>query len=317
MRVSLLTEAGATAGWGHATRCSGLYDALAARGCEVRLYVEGDASAAWLLAGRDADLREWATLTEAERIARGSDACVVDSYRASRAVLERISRSSERAYFVDDLHRQDYPKGCIVNGSVGAETLEYGPRDDLLLGCEFTPLRREFWDVDPVEIRPTAKKSLVSVGGSATGLGLAIARKIRDLYPGVEVHLVSPRPDPGAGSTVQHSRLSAAELVDLMRQMDFAVSAAGQTSYELARLGLPAILVGLAENQRGNYRGWVDAGVAIPGGWTADGRELPAGLERALSEVLDLEKRRAMSTGGRAALDGQGALRIAAHVRGG
>ena len=40
-----------------------------------------------------------------------------------------------------------------------------------------------------------------------------------------------------------------------------AVSAAGQTSYELARCGVGMILIQVAENQEGNIEGWKKKGL--------------------------------------------------------
>jgi RimJ/RimL family protein N-acetyltransferase len=60
-------------------------------------------------------------------------------------------------------------------------------------------------------------------------------------------------------------------MAELMTASDIAVSAAGQTLFELARCGVPTIAVGVAENQRHNLEGFTDAGVCYNAGWWGEG----------------------------------------------
>lgn len=49
-------------------------------------------------------------------------------------------------------------------------------------------------------------------------------------------------------------------MLSLMLKCDIAVTAAGQTTYELARIGLPTIAIGVVENQKFNIDGWLEIG---------------------------------------------------------
>ena len=40
--------------------------------------------------------------------------------------------------------------------------------------------------------------------------------------------------------------------------MDFAITAGGQTTYELDRCGVPMVIIQTADNQAGNIRGFVE-----------------------------------------------------------
>ncbi|MDQ7082427.1 MAG: glycosyltransferase [Aquificota bacterium] len=53
---------------------------------------------------------------------------------------------------------------------------------------------------------------------------------------------------------------SAEEMKNLMLDADIAISAGGQTLYELARVGVPTIAVAVAENQMWNVSEWQEAG---------------------------------------------------------
>ena len=45
-----------------------------------------------------------------------------------------------------------------------------------------------------------------------------------------------------------------------MLESDIAISAAGQTTYELARISLPTIMIKVAKNQDLNIKGWLNHG---------------------------------------------------------
>ena len=48
-----------------------------------------------------------------------------------------------------------------------------------------------------------------------------------------------------------------------MLSVDLAITAGGQTTYELARCGVPMIMIEVVSNQQGNIRGFNELG--IPG----------------------------------------------------
>lgn len=95
---------------------------------------------------------------------------------------------------------------------------------------------------------------------------------------------------------------------------DLAVTGAGQTLYELARVGCPAVAVCVASNQEGQLAHLVKAGCARSGGSAGQPEDLPE-LRQALLAVLpDGEARLAMSEAGPRLVDGQGALRVAREI---
>jgi spore coat polysaccharide biosynthesis predicted glycosyltransferase SpsG len=106
------------------------------------------------------------------------------------------------------------------------------------------------------------------------------------------------------------------DLVDLMARATVALSAAGSTCWELAHLGIPAVLFVLADNQEGNATGLAAAGFAV-----ALGAASRAGLGPPLRETLaallaDPARRERMAAVGRRLVDGDGAVRVAAEVMG-
>ena len=50
--------------------------------------------------------------------------------------------------------------------------------------------------------------------------------------------------------------------------VDLAISASGQTLYELACIGVPTIAIGIIDNQKNNIKNWINQGfIEYAGCW--------------------------------------------------
>jgi spore coat polysaccharide biosynthesis predicted glycosyltransferase SpsG len=96
----------------------------------------------------------------------------------------------------------------------------------------------------------------------------------------------------------------ATNMPELMAWADVAVSAGGSTLWELAYMGLPALVLVLADNQLPASRALDAAGIAQ---WL----RAPADLPGALAALLpDQARRQAMSDAARRMVDGRGVARV-------
>jgi spore coat polysaccharide biosynthesis predicted glycosyltransferase SpsG len=99
-------------------------------------------------------------------------------------------------------------------------------------------------------------------------------------------------------------------MAKLMAKADLAIGAPSSASWERCTLGLPTVLVTLADNQREAAKLLADAGAAVALGWhetvsTAD-------MQSALSELTAHPERvRAMSEASARITDGRGTVRVA------
>ena len=97
-----------------------------------------------------------------------------------------------------------------------------------------------------------------------------------------------------------------------MLESDIAISACGQTLYELAFLGVPTIAVTVADNQSINARGWQKTGFIEYGGhWSKTA--LSGNIKSLIDKLRDPELRRKNTFIGRDIVDGKGAIRIAEY----
>jgi spore coat polysaccharide biosynthesis predicted glycosyltransferase SpsG len=106
-------------------------------------------------------------------------------------------------------------------------------------------------------------------------------------------------------------RRDVQDMATLMADSDLAISASGSTAWELACMGVPAILLVCAENQRLVAEELTRAEAATI---VTDPR---ASLSKALADlVADKAKRKAMADRASELVDGCGATRVAAILAG-
>ena len=189
----------------------------------------------------------------------------------------------------------------------------------LLLGCEYVLLRDEFQPfVTPPEIPSMAQNILITLGGADPHS--TVVRIIEALTP-LEIPEKSLLFVVGEGKTTLCRNASAAlnsnveirknveDMPALMRWADLAISAAGTTTWELAFMGVPSLLIAIAENQRPIAAELARRGISHYLGWHEDLKGL--NIRSVLTDYCgDLTKRRKMSMQGRTLVDGKGGERI-------
>src|SRR5207249_1394323 len=111
-----------------------------------------------------------------------------------------------------------------------------------------------------------------------------------------------------------HVQESVTDMSPLMAWADVAISAAGGTCWELAFMGLPAILMSLAENQIPIGSSLDTAGAAT---YMGDAASIaPGAIATCLRKMIESsELRSRMSLAGRALVDGKGADRVVRALR--
>lgn len=302
-KIFILTEGGGKLGFGHIARCLSLYQAFEESGIEAKLIINGVSAVRKVLGIKKCIflnwLRERAGLFD---LIHGADAVIVDSYLAGRGLYKSISGTAGTSVYMDDNNRLEYPGGgIIVNGSIYAEEMDYGKnnRAACLLGTRYAPLRKEFRDIPEKEIKKEIKNILITFGGNSNpGLIRKIAADIGSEF-GFRPHIVD----------AARKRISAKEIAALMLKSDIAVCGGGQTICELARAGVPALGLCMAENQHRNLMGWHEAGFIDYCGWWND-KDAAGKINIGIRGLLSYKERLRRCRIGRQHVDGKGSLRI-------
>ena len=253
---------------------------------------------------------------------------VVDGYPFCSAYQSAIKEAGFKLLFIDDnVHAESYSADLVLNQNIHAKARLYANREPstrLLLGPRYAMLRREFrrWRNWPREIPATGRKILVTMGGSdpnnLTARAIEAIRQLSD--PSLETVILAGGSNPHlcsmeAAIQKESMRLiaDAADVPEWMKWADVAVAGAGTTLWEMCFLGLPGVLLVLAENQANVAAAADKMGIA----WSmGKGTELTSlAIARKLAELLNSrEQRTRQSEKGRNLVDGRGAERVVAFL---
>jgi UDP-2,4-diacetamido-2,4,6-trideoxy-beta-L-altropyranose hydrolase len=267
-----------------------------------------------------------------ELAAERDAAVVIDGYVFGTRFQETVCGAVRQLLVIDDHGRAgEYHAHFILDQNLGASEEAYRrrpPDSRLLLGPRFALLRREFRKYDQrATVTPRyARRILISLGGSEQDL---VMRRIIGALQRIEAPSLDIRVVVGGCESLQDdwndslhgsSRLTlerdVEDMCSMMAWADLVVTAAGSTCWELARLGVPALLIAVADNQESIGHQLADFGAARFMGRasnvTIDG--LAAELDHL---IADQEQRQLMSRRAVRLVDGQGALRVAATLMGG
>jgi UDP-2,4-diacetamido-2,4,6-trideoxy-beta-L-altropyranose hydrolase len=257
---------------------------------------------------------------------RSLDLVVADHYGIDAAWFDALAGRAALSMAIDDLADRDQPVDIVLNQNLGIPADAYDrliPSDATLLSGpryalvgEAFPARREHMRVRS----GTVDRILVFLGGADIEDVTSRAwQAIVDMDVVIDVVVGSAYRHLGALRQQLASRRAAALHVNidrmdaLMDAADLAVGAPGSASWERCTLGLPSVLITLADNQRPIERGLVDAGAAISVGWHD---HVTPDMIRAEVDRLRAQPARvtAMSRAAAAVTDGHGTSRVVREI---
>ncbi len=325
VKVLILTEGSKKVGFGHITRCLSLYQAFEERDIKPKFFINGDESILEFVRDTNCEIFNWLKNRNKtfEKI-KDSDIVIIDSYLADKDFYDEVSKKVKFPVYIDDTMRIDYPRGIIVNGNIYAKELDYPKKDAIiyLLGPEYLPLRREFWEVSNKEIKKDLKSVIITFGGNdIRNMTLKVLNLLNKDYSKLKKNVIIGR---GFHNIKEIKAIAdentnliyypdAAQMKQIMLDSDIAISAGGQTLYELARVGTPTIAIAVADNQIGNVKGWEKVGFIKYAGCWKD-MDLLKRLEIFTKEYANLEVREKSSSVGRSFVDGKGSKRVVEFV---
>lgn len=255
------------------------------------------------------------------------DWLVVDHYALGLAWEQRLRPYSGRILVLEDLPQRAHDCDALLDQNYSDEgesrhaksvpehcRLLAGPRYALLAPA-YARLRQTqperdgtirrvlvyFGGADPDNMTAQALTALSTSGLSHLGVDLVIGTN----HPQREAleRQAAARPGTSVHGTRPH-------LADLMIHTDLAVGAGGVTTWERMCLGLPALVVSLAENQRVTCEALAAAGlIEYLGSSQAVGADrIREALERLIANPSRVAE---LATAGRRLVDGDGASRVA------
>ena len=221
---------------------------------------------------------------------------LIDSYYVSETYFTALNQVAKVAY-MDDLRAFDYDVDLVINYDVIPSSrteeyrLAYTKAKTTLLGAEYTPLREQFQN-QSIALKETIQNVLITSGGSDPyHFTEAISSFLIAQNFDFNMHIVVGRlfDNVAALETLSrdypqiHLYQNVKDMASLMKQCDYAISAAGTTLYELCALGIPTISFTMADNQIIMAKTFAETG-AVP--YAGDIRSNPSSVLNIVKEHL-------------------------------
>jgi UDP-2,4-diacetamido-2,4,6-trideoxy-beta-L-altropyranose hydrolase len=328
-------DASVTSGTGHAVRCLALAQAWQQAGGDV-VFVMAEVTEAIreLVRSERVEIdvidatpggvtdfpqtKECALRHKAEWLA-------LDGYHFDAEYVAELQQVVSVLVIDDNGELESYSSELVLNQNAHANEGMYARRASrtrLLLGPRYVLLRKEFveyrdWTRNVPE---QGKRILLTMGGSDP----------KDLTPGIlaalaglPMHDLEIRVVVG-GSAGNRSGVAEAaarfsgrvevmsnvtNMAELMAWADLAIAGAGTTCWEMCRLGLPAIVIVVAENQRFIAGHLADIGAAVNAG-AAESIDCQSLAQMAADLLKNRDRRLEMSQLARQLVDGKGSERV-------
>jgi len=263
-----------------------------------------------------------------EAIACDNSYLVVDSYAPDKNLLGRLRNSGlQEVWICDDLDDCPDAADFVLNATFNPNT-KFEGRAKPLLGTEFALLRPSFAarraKAAIREVVPTLEKIFVSLGGTDPNnllprlvskllvSGYCVTATISDLASNLETLQEASDRAPDTFRLITNATDS--EVAEEMLNADVTIGNAGSSSFERCTLGIPTLMIIVADNQVSNAKQLVQKKAAVLAGRS----QAPDIVERTLVELKrlqsDLGLRREMSSSAFQLCDGLGAFRAAGEL---
>jgi UDP-2,4-diacetamido-2,4,6-trideoxy-beta-L-altropyranose hydrolase len=255
-------------------------------------------------------------------------ALVLDGYHFDAEYEAAVRLAGTFVMTVDDEgERPTFEADMVLNQNIEAPDLQYNvPEGGIrLLGTRYALLRSEFSEfVRRERFYPfQARNVLVTIGGADPDNHTLAVLRVLDIVHGavkerIDVTVVVGGANPNRvelEAEIARARYAATLAVDVsdmprrMAEADVVISAAGTSIWELCYMGVPSLVMAVADNQIGLARGAAAAGAVVSLG---DARRLDvASVASVVGELIgDKARRVSLSEHAVTLVDGKGSQRV-------
>ena len=337
LRVLFSPAVGPHIGGGHVLRDLALAEALQARGAECVFAVPAwGESLLRRFAGHAVRVhpvdRSGGDLQAVEAAVRAfaPAVLVLDDYTLCAVQTAPLGRAGLAVVVIDDLADRSYACDLLIDPGFGRAPSDYGGRTPgrcrVLTGPRYALLRPAFARAatEPLPPTPDTLETLFVSFGLADPQGVTgrIVQRLLARAPAIalDVALGSdaqslPRlRDMAAAKPKVRLHVDALDVAMLMAAADAAIGAGGSSTWERCALGLPALAVVVADNQRAMIGRLAAAGAVLAADIASP--DFDDAFDAALDRLRDPQVRRRLSDASRNLCDGLGAARAAEAIEG-
>jgi UDP-2,4-diacetamido-2,4,6-trideoxy-beta-L-altropyranose hydrolase len=309
VKVAIRTDASLSIGTGHVMRCLTLANTMARRGATVTFIcrketghlcsqIEEAGFAVWSLPFTESsqmrgsqDAEE--SLDALRHLAFAPDLLVVDQYSLGARWERALRLGGRRILVIDDLANRMHDCDILLDPNLhdspeSRYTGLVGENTRIFVGPQYALLRPEFECVAPRTRDQGIRKMLAFFGGSdPSHEALKLVHALRALAPLAPRTVLVLGPINPQAQEIRQATMglpgieligATNEMARLMAESDLALGTCGGAAWERCILGLPALVVVSAENQRddarilhslGAVRNLGDADTTSAGSWAA------------------------------------------------
>lgn len=288
----------------------------------VSMFSENEEYASWLGCSWEQDAKDTIAALQGDRF----DWLVVDHYALDARWESRVANGAHRLMAIDDLANRPHQVDLLLDQNLGRKAEDYKELlplgSFLLIGPDYALLRPDFAQLREYSLsrrrNARVQQILVSLGGvdqrNVTGMVLdALARvelpteiRIVVVMGPSAPHLDHVRQKAAAMPVPCEVRLDVADMARLMADSDLAIGAAGSSSWERCAVGLPSLLLVLAENQRDVACALRDACAAV----VVDLSCIATDIKYLACKFFDRTLRSQISSRAASLVDGKGIYRV-------
>jgi UDP-2,4-diacetamido-2,4,6-trideoxy-beta-L-altropyranose hydrolase len=339
VKVAFRVDAVPARGGGHAYRCVALADALADQSAHCIFATKATtlktvpalASSGYEIVVLDDRSDEAFEASDMGIRVGRVDVLIVDDYRLGAAFEQTARAWAPFIVAIDDAPNRAHIVDVVIDPTYGRTALAYAgaaPGARVLAGSDYALLRPQFACLREASLAWREQRAgrleriLVCFGAvdpdNYTEAALDILLQIADVHINILVGASHPRTpairakiaEAGARVRLLESRDDVAEL---MVNSDLTIGAAGGMSWERCALGVPAVAVSIADNQRDVGESVARAGAMLylGGGLDAMRKALAITVTTLRAEPAQLTE---MSRAAASLCDGRGAQRAAAAL---
>jgi UDP-2,4-diacetamido-2,4,6-trideoxy-beta-L-altropyranose hydrolase len=252
---------------------------------------------------------------------------IFDNYGITDKWVSVVSEYVDSIVCFDDVPSRKLPVDIVINYNPGIKKSDYFsyivPRTKMLVGVEFSPLAIDYQKInESLKLRKVGveevKRILIFIGTGYAGVffnvllnavkSISLSKYQFTLV--VNVDIFKNNSDVPNNVTVENI---GGDMVEILAKHQLVIGSAGISSLERLCLGVPSLLMQIADNQRELYKFLTDNEYAVGLGYHADITS-EYFISKLISIVDDRDLRLLIKRNGLELIDGFGAKRLADNI---
>jgi UDP-2,4-diacetamido-2,4,6-trideoxy-beta-L-altropyranose hydrolase len=217
--------------------------------------IKNEDYSSWLGCTEEEDFRELKS-----KVSKLYDFIIVDHYSLGRKWEELAKSITSKVVVIDDLVNREHRCDVLINQTFGFERDEYSSlvnKDvNFLMGIRYTLLRKEFSEKREKSLSRRLGTSEVSQ--LLINFGGTDSHEIEDIFikeicdhpqlKKIKIHIIGKNRKIDRGNVFVHDYIT--DMGEFLLEIDFALGAPATSFWERSCLGIPSILIQLADNQK-------------------------------------------------------------------